>query len=431
MQESTPSDPALKKMPDGNQLAGSIIRNRRNGELKGALLAEHSVSGRLVYKKEPGSFPKKRGADIKNQSFPSSLNTICPYYTMFPLQFPVKHLASARKDEWVLDPFCGRGTTVFAARLHGLDSVGIDSNPVAAAIAAAKLVDTTPKAIIGRAQDILSEGGSPSEIPGGQFWDMCFHPDTLRDICALREHFLRNCSTDEDVALRAIVLGILHGPKRKTVQTYLSNQMPRTYATKPEAAIRFWQKHGLTEPPAVNVLDAIDRRARYTFASIPPASDGAVYLADARCSQQLLSGWPKFSWVITSPPYLGMRTYQPDQWLRNWFLGGEPRVCYAQDGQLSHHSEKFTDELAGVWRAVANRCHTGAYMIVRFGYLPSIPVDAREMLRSSFEKANCGWRIIEWRDAGSSLNGKRQSQQFGRCVENAAHEIDAHARLEG
>ena len=28
------------------------------------------------------------------------------------------------------------------------------------------------------------------------------------------------------------------------------------------------------------------------------------------------------AWVVTSPPYYGLRTYGPDQWLRQWFLGG-------------------------------------------------------------------------------------------------------------
>ena len=50
-----------------------------------------------------------------------ALNAICPYFTMFPLTFPlaVRH-RRARCGEWVLDPFCGRGTTNYAARLVGL-----------------------------------------------------------------------------------------------------------------------------------------------------------------------------------------------------------------------------------------------------------------------------------------------------------------------
>ncbi len=69
-----------------------------------------------------------------------ALNAVCPYYTMFPLDFPLRTLAGrARKGDWVADPFCGRGTTNFAARLLGLPSVGVDSSPVAVALTQAKL----------------------------------------------------------------------------------------------------------------------------------------------------------------------------------------------------------------------------------------------------------------------------------------------------
>lgn len=358
------------------------------------------------------------------------LNTVCPYYTMFPLGFPLRRLARARADEWVLDPFCGRGTTVFAARLRGLGCVGIDSNPIAAAIAAAKLTDTTADAVTDLAGRALRSTGPDVAVPEGPFWRMCFHPSTLRDICVLRRHLLGSCRSDEEVALRALMLGILHGPVHKRVPTYLSNQMPRTYATKPAAAVRFWKKHGQTRPPAVGVLEAISRRARHTFRSSPPPVRGEVHLGDARSAHRLLSPERRFSWVITSPPYFGMRTYRPDQWLRNWFLGGSADVDYDQEGQLSHHSERFADEIASVWRAVARRCVPGARLVVRFGYLPSIPIDARDLLRTSFLRADAGWRIRGWADAGSSSNGKRQSEQFGRWTKAAACEIDVYARLE-
>lgn len=394
----------------------------------GRLVATDSSSGKLVFKGHRSASGRKLSG--VNSTSHTTLNTVCPYYTMFPLEFPLKRLARAHKDDWVLDPFCGRGTTVFAARLWGLAAVGIDSNPIAAAIAAAKLTDPTPDAIVERASDILASADEPAEVPHGDFWQMCFHQTTLRGLCMLREQFLRSCSTDEDVALRALILGILHGPIRKTTATYLSNQMPRTYATKPDSAVRFWKKQRLTQPPAVDVLNAITRRAHHTFSSTPPASDGEVHFGDARRAHLLLSREHRFSWVITSPPYFGMRTYRPDQWLRNWFLGGEPRVDYAQEGQLAHHSDMYADELAIVWRAVARRCCDGAHLIVRFGYLPSIPLDVRAIMRSSLKKADAGWRITRWMDAGSSNSGKRQSQQFGRCIEDAACEIDVCARLE-
>jgi len=410
--------------------AGELVE--ANGEqlhgVTDARSAGQSGVARLVYRKGGSAAKQKPG--LPSPETMVRLNAVCPYYTMFPLEFPLKRLTWAREGEWVLDPFCGRGTTMFAARLRGLACAGIDSNPVAAAITAAKLTDTTPERIIELARTVLGGARDPADVPEGAFWRMCFYPETLRDMCVFREHFLRSCGTDEEVALRALMLGILHGPKHKTAPTYFSNQMPRTYATKPDAAIRFWKKHRLAKPPTVDVFDAISRRAHHTFASLPPAVKGEVHLGDARRAHRLL--WPgrRFSWVITSPPYFGMRTHRPDQWLRNWFLGGEARVDYAQEGQLAHHADKFADELAAVWRAVARRCTPGAHLVVRFGHLPSIPVNARDLLRSSLARADVGWRVTRWVNAGSSSNGKRQSQQFGRCTKDAACELDAYARLE-
>jgi hypothetical protein len=49
-----------------------------------------------------------------NPSF--ALNAICPYFTMFPLEYPLKVLRQHRVAKpVVVDPFCGRGTTLFAA----------------------------------------------------------------------------------------------------------------------------------------------------------------------------------------------------------------------------------------------------------------------------------------------------------------------------
>jgi hypothetical protein len=377
----------------------------------------------------PRAARAKTGSEWSLNDPPTSLlrlNAICPYFTMFPLNFPLDALAGARPHEWVLDPFCGRGTTLFAARLRGLGAVGVDVNPVATALAAAKLVWIRPETIVRRCRELLRNGYEPVDIPDGEFWDTCFHPATLVDLCRLREQLLHAPDDASTVALRGLVLGVLHGPLRKGLPTYLSNQMPRTYATKPAAALRYWRTRDL-RPPKVDVLDVIRRRARFTLADLPARVPGFVLRGDAATEIARLRR--SFSWIITSPPYYGMRTYLPDQWLRAWFLGRPPTVQYSPEGQITQQSEAaFVAHLAATWRAATYRCVPGARLVVRFGALPSVVKKPADLLVASITQADVGWTITSVAPSGVPRRGTRQAEQFasaGVYVE----EIDCHATL--
>src|SRR6185437_587066 len=150
------------------------------------------------------------------------------------------------------------GTTNFAARLLQLPSIGVDSSPIAVAIAKAKLLQTRPADILRVAKAILSSNRSPEHVPHGEFWRRCYHPSTLEKICQLREALLASCDSPARVALRAILLGSLHGPKYQN-PSYFSNQMPRTYATKPRAAISFWKRKRL-RAESIDLLPIIARK---------------------------------------------------------------------------------------------------------------------------------------------------------------------------
>ena len=345
---------------------------------------------------------------------------------MFPLNFPLDILKRrAREGDLVLDPFCGRGTTNFAARLVGLGSLGIDSSPVAAAITASKLVTTTADEILEEARQIISERDA-RQIPTSEFWQWAYHPTVLDLVCRFREAFLEDCSTDTLVALRGIILGALHGPKQKTFQSYFSNQSPRTYAPKPAYATRYWQERDLSPEP-VDVLDIIKRRALRYYVSLYNMT-GAVRLADSRAEEALQPEIPetRFDWVITSPPYYGMRTYIPDQWLRNWFVGGLDAVDYTDRDQVVHSSpEEFTDDLRQVWHNAAGVCTEHATMVIRFGGITDRRVNPLDLIRSSLGES--GWRITTIRAAGSAMEGKRQADAFLRSKSKPMVEYDVWA----
>jgi hypothetical protein len=356
----------------------------------------------------------------------ASLNGICPYYTMYPLTFPIAALARAvREPGWVLDPFCGRGTTNYAARLLGLPTIGQDSSPVAAAIAAAKMADTTEARVVRSAREILDEGDE-GDMPSGRFWELAYHPQVLRDLCRLRTALLRDCTSDARIVLRAIILGALHGPTAKGAPFNFSNQAPRSFAPKPNYAVKFWRERRL-KPPKVDVLEVIRRRAERYLAAVPPKVNGYIALGDSRRLEIPRGVHPR--WVVTSPPYYGTRTYVPDQWLRGWFLGGPARVEYGQRPQdLSHlSSEVFASGLGAVWRRVAESAHKQATLIIRFGAIGDREVDPRALLRASL--SGSGWRLVTIRRAGDASDGKRQAQQFGRVTGRPRLEYDFYARL--
>ena len=359
-----------------------------------------------------------------------ALNAICPYFTMFPLRFPLAILSRlAHSSDVVLDPFCGRGTTNFAARLLGLTTIGVDSSPIAIAMTEAKLATpmVSPKHIISEAKEILGRK-IDCNVPAGIFWSSAYRNSVLLDICKLRESLLGNCRSAKRKALRAIMLGALHGPLRKEgTSSYFSNQAPRTYAPKPNYAISFWRRMGC-RAPHVDVLEIIAARAvRYYTANLPSvnyvikqADSRKAFILQRMCAEHQ----PKF--IITSPPYYGLRTYVSDQWLRNWFLGGPETVDYSYGVQLSHRGkEAFVNDLRAVWLNIASVSHKRAQLIFRFGAINDRHLDPREIIKASLK--NTPWQLSTIVDAGTASRGKRQADSFGHKQSKAIAEFDAWA----
>jgi len=353
-----------------------------------------------------------------------ALNAVCPYYTMYPLNFPLRVLSQGRRGDWVIDPFCGRGTTNFAARLLSMPSVGVDSSPVATALAMAKLATAVPGAVVASAKAILRTAKDPSSIPTGEFWKLAYHARTLVQLCQLREALLAECSSGTRILLRAIILGALHGPRPKGIPSYFSNQSPRTFAPKPRYAVKFWSTRDM-RPDDVNVLSIIKTRAERYLASPPPHVEGKVRLGDSRASNTF-AGMPRARFVVTSPPYFGMRTYLPDQWLRLWFLGGPDYVEYRQPaGQLEHSgADHFAAELGSVWKNVAAHTTKGARLIIRYGGIHDRVAEPMDVLKRSL--VDSGWTMRTAKAVPDADSGRRQVRQFQAEPKKAITEHDVY-----
>ncbi|WP_157271689.1 DNA methyltransferase [Azohydromonas aeria] len=355
----------------------------------------------------------------------AALNAVCPYFTMYPLDFPLRVLKQyGHRGDWVLDPFCGRGTTNFAARLLEMPSVGVDSSPVAAALAQAKLAFAEPCEVVTAARSILAEADAPCAVPEGEFWRLAYHERTLVQICQLREALMVECRSPAQILLRAILLGALHGPRPKGQPSYLSNQSPRTFAPKPKYAVKFWNERDM-RPPEVDLIAIIQTRAERYLSVPPPQVDGQVRLADSR-EPTTFHDLPPARLVVTSPPYYGMRTYLPDQWLRLWFLGGPDYVEYRYSTQQLKHTgaQHFAHEIGRVWTNVAARTTADARLVVRFGGIHDRDADPMQVLKMSL--IGTGWKMVTARAVPDADTGRRQVRQFQTAPRKGITEYDVY-----
>ncbi len=151
-------------------------------------------------------------------------------------------------------------------------------------------------------------------------------------------------------------------------------------------------------------------RAQRFLAEGPDRVDGIIRLGDSRSSDD----YPKIKigLVITSPPYYGMRTYIPDQWLRAWFLGGPSAVDYQHPHREIQHTSPmaFAGELRCVWKALAVRATDDARLVVRFGSINDRVVDHIVLFKESLKES--GWSLRTIVEAGDANTGKRQANQF-------------------
>ena len=225
--------------------------------------------------------------------------------------------------EGVYDPFMGRGTTLLEAFLQGRKPLGNDINPLSAALLEPRINPPTYEDVEARLNQI--DLGAAEE--SYRELEVFFHPDTLRQIIALKEYFLRRESSGEidnvDKWIRMVAINRLTGhssgffsvyslPPNQAVsiksqrkinekreQTPESKEINPRILKRTKALLKDWNgvplSHtGLDLSPSLTTEDAADAK------SIPSSSAGLV---------------------VTSPPFLDVVDYQGDNWMRCWFLG--------------------------------------------------------------------------------------------------------------
>jgi hypothetical protein len=331
---------------------------------------------------------------------------------MFPTHFADEVIRLyTNPGDLVIDPFAGRGTSIFSAAAQERFGIGVEINPVGWVYANAKLCPAAAEDVAARLAAIGQIAAhfrhAADQLP--RFFHYCFAPRTRAFLLAARDQLdWRRNRIDRTVM--AIVLVHLHGKRTDS----LSNQMRQTKALSPQYAIRWWRQHNLT-PPRLDPVDFLVRKLQWRYARGAPAfRQSHVYLGDSTTRLSMVrrriesGALPRATLLFTSPPYYQVTNYHYDQWLRLWLLGGPPNALRVG----GRHRGKFEDRtgyrslLSDVFGKSASLLSRSAVIYVRTDHRSVTYQTTREVLKEVFGRR----RLIQrFRPVGKPT----QTQLFG------------------
>lgn len=230
--------------------------------------------------------------------------------------------------EVVYDPFMGRGTTLIEAALLGRVPYGCDVNPLSIVMTKPRLAPPELESVAARLT--LIDFNDHAEFPEELL--VFYHPETLREICALKKYLLSRQASggldavDEWIQLVALNRLTGHSPGFFSVYTLPPNQ-----AVSVKSQIKINEKRNQT-PPRRMVPQIILKKSKSLLSdcgkdvrsTLLKAGSRAV-LVTSGCDQTPQIPSESVSLVVTSPPFLNIVDYATDNWLRCWFIGVDPK----------------------------------------------------------------------------------------------------------
>ncbi len=224
----------------------------------------------------------------------------------------------------VYDPFLGRGTTLIEAALLRRHVIGADVNPLSRILTEPRLRPPN----IADVRDHLTAVGWKHSDEGPLDLLAFYHPETLREICALRRYLLdrkaQSRLSDVDRWIQMVATNRLTGHSAGFFSVYT---LPPNQAVSAERQRKINETRGQT-PSRRDVTDLILRKTKTLLQSVTFEDRDALRFAVTKA--RFITGSSDHTpviknssvdLVVTSPPFLDVVDYAGDNWLRCWFNG--------------------------------------------------------------------------------------------------------------
>lgn len=234
------------------------------------------------------------------------------------------------KNDIVIDPFCGTGTTLLEAKLQGIPSIGIEANPFAHFASSVKIDwQIDPVGLFKIATEVSSKANKEMEKQGisdsPSLKNLNFI--SFRQLTKEQEKLILKDSLSPLPLHKCLILiDLINEYKATPFYKYLSLAFANTAVFQfsnlrfgPEVGVGKLKKDAEVVAPwlkqiskIVNDLAQLDP----DIADVP----SKVFLSDSRNLKDLLKGY-KISAVITSPPYPNEKDYTRTTRLESVLLG--------------------------------------------------------------------------------------------------------------
>jgi len=241
------------------------------------------------------------------------------YRACFKPQLPAFFIERlTQPGDVVCDPFMGRGTSVLQAALMGRTPIGSDANPLSLLLTRPRL---RPPALGDVEARLAAAPWGRGEIERDDLLAF-YHPETFREICALRRYLIMRGNNGLDAVddwIRMVALNRLTGHSPGFFSVYT---MPPNQAVSVKAQLKINARRAQT-PPLRDIAELIFKKSRALLAEGRPVDcDARLAVTDAARLDHVADA--AVDLVVSSPPFLDVVDYRADNWLRNWFAGVDP-----------------------------------------------------------------------------------------------------------
>ncbi len=257
-------------------------------------------------------------------------------------------LSATKKNQKILDPFCGIGTVNTEASFLERFSYGNDLNPYAFEIASAKSDRRNIEEQINYIENIKINVSKIKIDKYSEFLRKFYDDQTLKEIIFLLNNFKKN---NRDF-LKGCLLGIIHGHRPGHLSAITSLVIPYLPREKP-----------VYKEVKPRLIKKVERMYKDGF------NNTHIPIISNLNSKNLSIGNNKIDAVISSPPYFNTLDYSGDNRLRNEFLGVTEKKKIKLKESLTQQNPTYIDEMVEIGIEIKRVLKPGGYCIFVLGDL--------------------------------------------------------------